>query len=158
MWSGIYLGLSALMVLPAMICTDQSNQEDERTIHSMVEQAISRLNKGDFTAIDDFWAQDADYVSVDGRLISGRNQIKAFFQELAKSSAGLAQQTSTIERTRFLTPELAISDGSWTVTGARDAAGKELPPIKGRGFEIVQKREGRWWFVATRQMVIFKGN
>ncbi len=158
MWFGIYLGLSALMVLPAMIYTDQSNQEDERAIRSMVEQAISRLNKGDFTAIDDFWAQDADYVSVDGRLITGRTQIKAFFQELAKSSAGLAQQTSTIERTRFLTPELAISDGLWTVTGAQDAAGKELPPIKGRGFEVIQKREGRWWFVATRPMVIFKGN
>src|SRR5262249_60555974 len=103
-----------------------------------------------------FWAQDADYVSVDGRLISGRNQIKAFFQELAKSSAGSAQQTSTIERTRFLTPELAISDGSWTVTGARDAAGQELPPIKRRRFEIVQQREARGRFVANRQMVICK--
>src|SRR5262249_53067414 len=137
MWSGIYLGLSALMVLPAMIFTDQSNQEDERTIRSMVEQAISRINKGDFTAIDDFWAQDADYVSVDGRLISGRNQIKAFFQELAKSSAGSAQQTSTIERTRFLTPELAISDGSWTVTGARHAAGQELPPLQSPGSQLL---------------------
>jgi ketosteroid isomerase-like protein len=56
----------------------------------MVEQAVSRLNKGDVTAIDDFWAQDADYISVDGRLIAGRAQIKAFFQELAKSSDGSA--------------------------------------------------------------------
>jgi uncharacterized protein (TIGR02246 family) len=158
MWSSIYLGLTALMVLPAMIYTDQSNQEDERTIRSMVEQAISRLNKGDSTAVGDFWAQDADYVSVDGKLVTGRDQIRAFFQELAKSSAGSAQQTASVERIRFLTSEIAIVDGLWTVTGARDAAGKELPPIKGRGFEVVQKREGRWWFVATREMVIFKGN
>jgi uncharacterized protein (TIGR02246 family) len=158
MWSGIYLGLTALMVLPAMSYADQSNQEDERTIRGMVEQAVSRLNKGDVTAIDDFWAQDADYISVDGRLIAGRAQIKAFFQELAKSSDGSAQQTSAIEQIRFLTSEVAIVDGSWTVTGARDPAGKELPPIKGRGFEVVQKREGRWWFVATRPMVIFKSN
>jgi len=39
------LGLSALMVLPAMIYPDQSNQEDERTIRSMVEQAISRHHR-----------------------------------------------------------------------------------------------------------------
>jgi uncharacterized protein (TIGR02246 family) len=158
MWSCIYLGLTAIMVFPAMIYTNPSNQGDEQTIRRMVEQAISRLNKGDITAIDDFWAQDADYVSVDGRLITGRAQIRAFFHELAKSTAGQAQQTSSIEQIRFLTPELAIVDGLWTVTGARDAAGKDLPPIKGKGFEVVQKKEGQWWFVATRPMVIFKGN
>jgi uncharacterized protein (TIGR02246 family) len=135
-----------------------SNHEDEQTIRGMTDQAISRLNKGDLTVFEDFWATDADYVSVDGRLITGRDQIQAFFRELIKSSAGQSQQSSSIERIRFLTPELAIVDGQWTVTGARDAAGKELPPIKGRGVEVVQKRDGRWWFVATREMIIFKGN
>jgi uncharacterized protein (TIGR02246 family) len=133
-----------------------SNQEDERTIREMADQAISRLNKGDLTVFEDFWATDADYISVDGRLISGRDQIQAFFRELVKSSDGQAQQSSSTEQVRFLTPELAIADGSWTVTGARDVAGKELPPIKGKGVEVAQKRDGRWWFVATREMVIFK--
>ena len=136
---------------------NQPNQEDEQIIRRMADQAISRFNKGDLTAFDDFWAQDADYVSVDGRLVTGRDQIRALFRELTKSGAGQVQQTSSIERIRFLTPELAVVDGLWTVTGARDAAGKELPPIKGRGLEVVQKRNGRWWFVATREMIIFKG-
>jgi len=158
MLSYSFFGLIAGFVCLGMINTASSSQEDEQTIRRMVEQAISRLNKGDVTVIEDFWAQDADYVSVDGRLITGRAQIETFFHELAKSSGDRAQQTSSIERIRFLTPELAIVDGLWTVTGARDAAGRELSPIKGRGFEVVQKREGRWWFVATRPMVIFKGN
>src|SRR5262249_16029492 len=68
-----------------------------------------------------------------------------------------AQQTSSIEQIRYLTPELAVMDGLWTVTGARDDAGKELPPINGRGLEIAQKRDGRWWFVSTREMIIYKG-
>jgi hypothetical protein len=46
-------------------------------------------------------------------------------------------------------------DGSWTVTGARGADGKELPPIQGRGFELVQeKRDRHWRFIATREMVL----
>ena len=135
--------------------TASPNDEDERTIRTMVEQAISRLNKGDATAFDDFWDKDADYVSVDGRLIKGRSQIQVVFREMAKAGAG--QQTVLIEQVRFITPELATVDGSWTVTGARSADGKDLPPINGRGFEVVQKKDGRWRFIVTREMVVFNG-
>ena len=58
---------------------------------------------------------------------------------------------------RFLTPDVAIVDGQWTITGARDASGKELPPIKGRGVEIARKTDNRWRFVATREMVVWNG-
>jgi uncharacterized protein (TIGR02246 family) len=132
-------------------------RQDEQTIRKMVTQAIDRLNKGDVSAFEDFWDEDADYVGVDGTLIIGRTEIQQFFRKLASSSAALSQQIVSIERIRFLTPGLAIVDDSWTVTGARDAAGKEMAPIKGRGVEVVQKKDGRWWFAATREMVIFKG-
>ena len=48
-------------------------------------------------------------------------------------------------------------DGSWIVTGARDGEGKELPPIRGKGFELVQKNAGRWRFLVTREMAVFTG-
>lgn len=128
-------------------------REDERIILTMVDQAVTRLNRGDVTAFDDFWDEDADYVGVDGRLTKGRAQIQSLFREMAKGGAG--HQTATIEQIRFVTPDLVTVDGSWTVTGARDASGKELPVTRGRGFELVQKKNGRWRFVATREMVIF---
>jgi uncharacterized protein (TIGR02246 family) len=133
------------------------HEESERTIRSIVDQAISRLNQGDIAAFEDFWDEDADYVSVGGRLIKGRGQIQAFYREMANPSAEQPQQAVSIEQIRFITSDLATVDGSWTVTGARGADGKELPPIKGRGFEIVQKKNGKWRFIVTREMVIFKG-
>jgi uncharacterized protein (TIGR02246 family) len=133
-------------------------QADEEAIRMMVDQAISRMNKGDITVVEDFWDENADYVSVDGRLIAGRAQMKAFFSEILRLSPGGMQQVSTIESIRFLTPELAIVDGSWTISGARDEAGTELVALSGRGVEIAQKRDGQWRFVATREMVIFKSN
>ena len=129
--------------------------EDEQTIRDMVNGAISRLNSGDATAFDDFWDEQADYVGVDGRLTKGRAQIQSLFRDMAKS--GIGQQTVTIEQIRFFTPELATVDGLWIVTGAQNAEGRELGPILGRGFEVVQKKAGRWRFVATRQMVVFGG-
>jgi len=47
---------------------------------------------------------------------------------MAESSAG--HQIVSVEQIRFITPELATVDGSWTVTGARGAGGKVLAPIK----------------------------
>jgi hypothetical protein len=84
--------------------------------------------------------------------------MQAFFRKMAESSTGHQIASVGVEQIRFITPELVTVDGSWTLTGARGADGKELAPIKGRGFEIVQKRKGRWRFIATREMVISKGN
>jgi uncharacterized protein (TIGR02246 family) len=150
--------LLAVSVLAMTYNAPYLQQDDERIIRGMVENSIARLNKGDLTVFEDFWAEDADYVGVDGTMLHGRFQIREFFRKLMPSNAPPPQQAAKIEQIRFLTPELAISDGSWTITGARDATGKEFPPIKGRGFEVFQKKQGRWWIVTTREMVIFKGN
>src|SRR5258708_15717480 len=120
----------------------------------MVDQAVAGRNKGDVSVLDDFWDENADYVGVDGTLIKGRAQMQAFFRKMAESSKG--QQVTSIDQIRFITPEIATVDGSWTVTGIKGADEKELAPIKGRGFEVVQKRNGKWRFIATREMVIFK--
>ena len=100
----------------------------------MVDEAIVRLNRGDVSVLDDFWDENADYVGVDGRLTKGRSEIQNRFRQMPKGSAG--EQAGTIEQIRFIEQDLATVDGTWTVTGARDATGNELPVIKGRGFEL----------------------
>ena len=153
-WS--YVAPIALLVCLGSVYSASTNEENERTIRSMVDQAVARLNKGDVSAFDDFWDENADYVGVDGALIKGRAQMQALFRMMGKSRMG--QQSVSVEQVRFITSEVATVDGLWTVTGAKDADGKEMGPIKGRGFELVQRRNGRWRFIATREMVIFKGN
>jgi uncharacterized protein (TIGR02246 family) len=151
------LSLIAIWVCAGTVYAASSQEEDERAIRSMAEQAISRLNQRDVTVFDDFWDEDADYVAVDGTLIRGRAQIQALFRRMARSD-GMGKQSASVEQIRFITPEIATVDGSWTVTGARSTDGKELPPIQGRGFELALKKNGRWHFVATREMVVFRAN
>jgi uncharacterized protein (TIGR02246 family) len=145
----------ALMASDRAVNPSQASGDDEQRVRAMVDDTIARLNRGDTTAVVDYWDEAADYVGVDGRLITGRDQIQAFFATMS-SSTNRPQQTATIERIRLLTPDVAIVDGSWTITGARDTAGKELPPINGRGTEVVRRTNGKWRFVATREMVIWK--
>ena len=49
-----------------MIKAAPSQKEDEQTIQDMVDEAISRLNRGDLTAFDHLWHE-----SVRGRLHRG---------------------------------------------------------------------------------------
>ena len=142
------------VVLLGLAGSPPSPVSDESTIRQMVEDAVARINQGDLTAIDEFWDENADYVGLDGRFVHGRQAMREFFAQLLKTGAGT--QAGTIEQVRFLASDLAIVDGSWTITGAKDANGKALAIIRGRGCEIVQKRRGRWRFTATREMVVWK--
>ena len=151
-WTSVWLVGTALLI--TAVHSDSMSNSDEEVIRAMANQAVDRLNKKDPTVFTDFWVEDADYVGVNGTLTKGRANIQALF-DVARSSVG--QQKASIDQIRFITPELATVDGSWTVTGARDTHGKELPPLQGRGFELVQKKHGRWRFIETREMVIFRG-
>jgi uncharacterized protein (TIGR02246 family) len=140
------------IVLFGVINSPAARASDESTIRQMVADAVRRLNQGDLTAIEEFWDEDADYVGIDGQFIHGRQAMRGLFAQLLKTGAGT--EAATIEQVRFLSSDQAIVDGSWTISGAKGANGKVLPLLRGRGCEAVQKKRGRWHFVATREMVI----
>src|SRR5437879_11347780 len=146
-WNGLLL---VLVLCLATAAAPSARQTDRAAIRQIVADAIRRLNQGDLIAIREFWDENADYVGIGGEFIHGRPAMEASFTQLLK--AGFGTETGTIEQVRFLASDLAIVDGSWTVTAARGGDGKPLPPIRGRGCEIVQKKRGRWRFVATREM------
>ena len=83
------LGLIGLPLCLGTMLAASGHEEDERAIRNIVDQAISRLDKGDITAVQDFWEEHADYVDVDGKLFKGRMQIQALFREMAESGGGL---------------------------------------------------------------------
>ena len=85
-WGWGYVLPIALLVCLGAVYETSTNEEDERTIRGMVDQAVARLNKGDVSALDDFWDENADYVGVDGTLIKGRAQMQAFVRKVAESS------------------------------------------------------------------------
>jgi len=148
------------LVFVAVVCfgamsapAPAARSSDEDVIRQMVADAIRQLNQGDVSAIRAFWDNDADYVGIDGQFIRNRQAMEVFLAQLLKTGAGT--ETATIEQVRFLSSDLAIVDGSWTLTGAKSRDGKLLPMIRGRGCEIVQKKKGHWRFVATREMALW---
>jgi hypothetical protein len=81
-WS--YVALLGFSGRLGVIHAASSENEDERTIRNMVDQAVTRLNRGDVTGVADFWDEDADYVGVDGKLTRGRTKIENLFRHIGK--------------------------------------------------------------------------
>src|SRR5437588_79012 len=78
----------------------------------MMDQAVARLNRGDVSALDDFWDENADYVGVDGTLIKGRAQMRGFFRKMGESSTG--HQIASVEQIRFRPTFSPHSSRYWT--------------------------------------------
>jgi uncharacterized protein (TIGR02246 family) len=135
------LSLSHVGVIGALIVASatQTTSDDERVIRAMVDQAVSRLNKGDVTALDDFWDEAADYVGVDGTLIRGRAAIQGMLRRMANS--GGSQQSVTVEQVRFVTPEMAtVDDRGRSSAHAMRKERKELAPIKAEASSLFKRK------------------
>jgi uncharacterized protein (TIGR02246 family) len=93
---------------------------DEQAIRKTVELYTAAYNKGDLTGVMSFWAQGAEYVDDDGKVIRGKDAITAL---LRTGLADRKDKTLQIKVTslRLLRPDLAMLDGT-TILSAPDGS------------------------------------
>lgn len=180
-YSGTWIGpLVLLSMLLAIACQPTEQMEGEEGEEAMeegameegameeavsdeaaAEAAIQRLvddftvawSQGDAQAIAALFAGDGDMVAPDGEMLQGAAAIEAryaeLFQGMYKGTEINIQPTSM----RFLEPDVVVADGSYQITGARDAEGQELPATRGLYTNILIKDAGQWRILSNRPMI-----
>jgi uncharacterized protein (TIGR02246 family) len=153
--------MRTIWLLAVMISVAVAVRAEDPAAHSGDAEAIRQLyarydaawDKGDVGGVAMVWADDADHVEPDGRAIKGRAAIeKDLGQRLASDLKGTRSQ-QTITGIRFITPDVAVVDAAYEVSGARDAQGQSLPALEGRYVDIWVKRGGKWHIAADRPIV-----
>ena len=153
--------MRTIWLVAVMIFAAAAVQAAEPAARSGDAEAIRQLyagydaawNKGDLAGLAMVWADDADHVEPDGRAIKGRTAIaKDLGQRFATDLKGTRSQ-QTITGIRLITPDVAVVDAAYEVSGARDAQGQSLPALQGRYVDIWVKRAGKWHIVADRPIV-----
>ena len=86
---------------------------------------VDAFEKGDAKAVAAFWAEDGDYVDLNGRHLQGRSAIENAFKDFFMENKGLKLRID-VNSVRFLTPDMAIEDGTTSVIPPNDA-----PPSQG---------------------------
>ena len=121
--------------------TDPRTAEITKTAGAFVEA----FQKGDAKAVAAFWTLDGDYVDENSRVLKGRQAIEDAFAQLFNANKGLKVRID-IASVRFLGPDLAIEDGTYTVMAPDGSS-----PSRARYTNVLSKKNDQWLLSSVRE-------
>ncbi len=117
---------------------------DEEAIRQADESYAKAYGTGDAKAVAAHFTADAEYVDEVGDVFQGRDAIEESMTEFFAENPGCALQIN-IDSIRFITPEVAVEDGSTIVTRA-----DESEPIESHYTTVHVKSDGKWLAASVR--------
>lgn len=144
-----------MMIAAAAVRAEEpaARSGDAQAILQLYANYDAAWNTGDLGGLAVIWANDADHVEPDGRVVKGRAAIEKNLGQRFASDLKGTRSLQTVTGIRLVTPDVAVVDAAYEVTGARDAHGQSAPALRGRYVDIWVKRAGTWQIVADRPVL-----
>jgi uncharacterized protein (TIGR02246 family) len=138
------------MTLTKTAAADESaNSREDGAIKQVVAGFSAGWNTHDARAMCSSLADDVQWVNWRGEPLGTRQAVE---DEHAKLFADLyknTRRTDDVKSIRYLSPELAVADDYWTMTGARKRDGSDWPYRAGYSSFVMAKRNGRWIVIVS---------
>ena len=117
--------------------------EDEAAIRKVIADRAASFNRHEDRINPAGFSVDFDLVNPRGDRKIGIADLREMFQTVLRN----AHMVESIERIRFIRPDVALVDGKFEVSGT------EIRPYP-KGFQVwvLVKENGRWLITAIRQM------
>lgn len=144
--SMLLAAIAVLGVQPAAVQSD--GPSDEEAIRTTVDSYVAAYNAGDALAMAAHWSEDGVYLSRStGDQLSGREAIQADFATALSDNPGLHLDVH-IDSLRFITADVAIVDGTATVTLAGE------PPSESTYTSVHVRKDNRWLIDSVRETTL----
>ncbi len=141
--------LAALFVAGAISLTwAQTPQQDEARVRNLIPAFTDAWSRGDGQALASLFAPDGDLMIPTGNIFSGREAISGFYTSVFANGYRGSKGAGEIARVRFVQPNVAVGDGTWSIRGAHDKEGKEAAAEKGV-FTFVAVKQGEQWRISA---------
>ena len=137
--------ISLGILLIALTQPIYAQNADEAAIRDNVKQLETGWNTKNGAAFAKPFAEDADYVVINGNHIKGRKIIAEQHQRIFDTIFKDTKILLVVKQVRFLRPDVAVVH----VSGQRDASTKEL--IQDAIITFVMTKEGDVWTIAAFQ-------
>ena len=126
----------------------------EAAIVEVLEARRSAWNAGDLEGYRQLLTEDADVVSATGRKSAGRDALIALSAEQKQQpSYRDANITATlIDAVRLVTPDVALFDATYRMTGVRIPADAGAKPVAGSILFVMVKQDGGWRIASIRAL------
>jgi uncharacterized protein (TIGR02246 family) len=139
--------LAGTLLTAASLAAQTPASSEEAAVREVVRRYVNARELKDPAAIEALFTVDADQHTTAGEWRRGRAQIVPGTLESSKRNPGT--RNITLQAVRFITPDVAIADGPYEITGAGGT--------RRMWATLVLTREGgRWRIAAIRNMVPVK--
>jgi len=140
----VLAGVVLLLSLP-VTSTAQADRPE-----GLVEGFIRAWNAHDMKALGGLFAEDADFITVEGNWWKGRAWIQAQHERAhaAKLKATMLVETNTT--VRLARPDVAVLLFKWELSGEPDPEGKPTAPRHGIMQIVAVKQAGGWRIVSAQ--------
>ena len=149
----IFLGFYMVVTIP--VFSQNLNKKQSADIAS-IKQAMADIDaaydKRDAAAYIELFQEDADFLWTTGVLSKDRNEIQQQVTNTFNFVPSGNKHISTLERIRFLKPDIAIVDGT-TMFVREGASENEKPFWKSLSTCVLKKEKGQWRISAVRLML-----
>lgn len=139
----------AVSLARAAAADDSVNPSEDAAIKEVVAGFSNGWNTHDAHAMCVSLAENVEWVNWRGEALGTRQDVE---EEHAKLFADLykkTQRTDTVKSIHYVSPELAVVDDYWTMTGARRRDGSDWPYRAGLYTFLMAKRSGRWMVIVS---------
>jgi uncharacterized protein (TIGR02246 family) len=139
----------------ALGCASSALREEsvEAAIRARVKQYEVAYNAGDADAVAAIYAVDGTHTYALGFTHHGRLEIANGLKEQFAGPLNGTRIAISPLRIRALSPTIGIEEASFVLTGFKDPAGSNRPPISGLCLGMYQNTGGQWFAVAVQCLV-----
>ena len=135
-------------LMSAGLCYPQSSTpgNDEAPIREIVSKYVDARERNDPKAVEALFTNDADQLVSSGEWRKGRDAVVQGAMASSRSTGG--KRAITVDQVRFVTPEVAIADGRYELTGLSGGTNRSMWATL-----IMKKTSNGWRIVAIRNML-----
>ena len=143
--------LAVLLAQAAPAPTQTPARAVEPASSTLAQQYAAARNSHDAQAVTALFAESADYVGPDERVVVGRDQIlKVLLHTNAKDSSKDATVVVTSRFARLIRPDVALADWDVVTKGQLEFDGASAPPQAQRVAVVITRESGGWVVTAMR--------
>jgi uncharacterized protein (TIGR02246 family) len=125
---------------------DNARRNDEAAIREVVSKYVDARERVDPKAVEELFTSDADQLVSSGEWRKGRDAVVRGTMESSRNTGG--KRTITVESVRMLTPDVAIADGRYELTGLAGGATRSMWTTL-----VLKRTEKGWRISAIRNML-----
>jgi uncharacterized protein (TIGR02246 family) len=131
----------------AAISVARAETSDKKAVRAAGREYVLAARRGDAEALKRLWTEDGDYVDATGKRFKARDLISRM-APAAHSDGDAVELDLPPSSIRFITPEVAIEDGTMDLSSSNNAE-----KLSGRFTAVWVKRDGRWLLASLRDAV-----